>query len=312
MPAPEDTIRDGLLDELVGRIQADVPDDKTVRDALGRVGRQIAGQLSAIVEKGRLYTELDEQKTIVERQNEMMTRDLDMARQVQRLLIPESAPEVPGLEVAFAYEPAIQVGGDVLDILPTDDGQVVFFVGDAMGHGVPAALVMSAVKAALQSAVDIDPHPSRVLGYLNRSIANALGYNMVTAACCRVDPESRLAEIALAGHGPPVWYRAGTGDVESPGDGGLPLGVDRNCEFPSARVELASGDVLLFCTDGITEAMDAEKTQYGLDRLTRRVRAHAAGGASAILDAVRDDLRSHTGGTDLKDDLTLLVLRAIR
>ena len=118
---------------------------------------QIAAQLTVSVEKGRLYNELAEHKEAVERQNAAMTRDLEMARSVQQALIPHGGIEIPGLDIAFRYEPAIQVGGDMLDILPLDDQKVLLFVGDATGHGVHAALIMCAVRMAVHTAVKSDP-----------------------------------------------------------------------------------------------------------------------------------------------------------
>ncbi len=170
--------------------------------------QQIAGQLATIVEKGRLYDELAEHEAIIEKQNLLMAHDLTMARQVQQALIPQTAIAVPGVEIAFAYEPAVQVGGDILDILPLPDGRVLFFVGDAMGHGVRAALVMSIVKTALHSAVRSDPRPATVLASINRVLAQFFSDYFVTAACCLLGPGPLQGELSLAGHAGPLRYRA--------------------------------------------------------------------------------------------------------
>ena len=271
--------------------------------------QQIAGQLSAIVEKGRLYTELDEQKTIIERQNAAMTRELNLARQVQQALIPDRAPEVPGFEIAFAYEPAIQVGGDVLDVIPVDEHRTVLFVADAMGHGVPAALVMSVVKASLSAAVDGDAQPAAVLDSINRALVNLFGFGFVTAACGLVDSETRAAELALAGHAPPMWFHAETGEVTGDGEGGLPLGLDAGAQYTPVQIELTPGDLLLFYTDGIIEAMDADERQYGTECLAERVRSGARGELSRLLDDVRADLEHHLAGRQPTDDVTLLAVK---
>ena len=271
--------------------------------------QQIAGQLSAIVEKGRLYTELDERKTIIERQNTAMTRELNLARQVQQALIPDRAPEVPGLEIAFEYEPAIQVGGDVLDVIPVDEHRTVLFVADAMGHGVPAALVMSVVKTSLSAAVDADAQPAAVLDSVNRALVNLFGFGFVTAACCLVDSQTRVAEIALAGHAPPMWFHAETGEVTSDGEGGLPLGLDAGAQYASARIELTPGDLLVFYTDGIIEAMNADEHQYGTERLTEQVHSGADRRARELLDAICSDLKHHLAGRQPSDDVTLLAVK---
>ena len=271
--------------------------------------QQIAGQLSSVVEKGRLYTDLDERKTIIQTQNEAMTRDLDLARQVQQALIPERAPEVHGLDVALKYEPAIQVGGDLLDVIALDDARVVLFVADAMGHGVSAALVMSVVKASLQTAVETDANPAAVLTSVNRALVSLWGFGFVTAACCLVSADRTSAEIALAGHAPPVWFHADTDEVTHEGDGGLPLGVDRNARYASARIEPAPGDVLVFYTDGVVEAMDPQGNQYGTERLVRQTRAGARRDVSGLLAGVWRDIEGHLAGREPRDDVTLLAVK---
>jgi serine phosphatase RsbU (regulator of sigma subunit) len=272
--------------------------------------QQIAGMLSAVVEKGKLYTELAEQKGVIERQNARMTRDLDMARQVQRALIPKKVPDSKGLEIAFEYEPAIQVGGDVLDVIALDERRVVLFLGDAVGHGVPAALIMSAVKASLHSAVANDPRPAALLKGINRTLSDLLSFHFVTAACALMDRETRKAEIALAGHAPPVWFHAATGEVSSPGDGDLPLGVQRDTEYAAVDIALAPGDVLLFVTDGITESMDPDDDQYGAERLTGCVLASGCDSAAGILSSVLRDVHAHARGREPSDDMTMLAVKA--
>lgn len=103
--------------------------------------QEIAGQLAVILEKGRLYSELAQQAAVIERQNRQMTKELEMVPSLQRSFIPDRLPALPRLEAAFVYEPAIQVGGDLLDFVPLANGQALIFVGDAMGHGVQAAML---------------------------------------------------------------------------------------------------------------------------------------------------------------------------
>jgi phosphoserine phosphatase RsbU/P len=263
-----------------------------------------------VVEKGRLYTELAGQKAVIERQNALMTRDLDMARTVQRALIPKEQPGGKGLEIAFEYEPATQIGGDVLDVIPVDDRRILLFLGDAVGHGVPAALVMSAVKASLHSAAAQDPRPVAVLASINRSLADLLSFHFVTAACALVDRETREAEIALAGHAPPIWFHAAAGAVTQEGDGDLPLGVLRATEYASAAIRLGPGDALVFTTDGITESLDREDDQYGAERLRDCVLASGCENAAGLRDSILRDVRRHAGGREPNDDQTLLVVRS--
>jgi len=271
--------------------------------------KQIAGQLATIVEKGRLYSQLAEQKAVVQKQNILLTRELEMARQVQRALIPHKPPEIHGLEIAFAYEPAIQVGGDVLDIIPLGGKQVLFFVGDAMGHGVQAALVMSVVKAALQAAVQSDPHPTSVLDSINKAVGRMFSDHFVTATCCLIDSDGLRAEIALAGHAGPLWFRADTGDVIQETSSGLPLGVAEDIPYETTRIALGAGDTLLFSTDGIVEAFDPSGSQYGNRRLRSQLLRHGKSSARELCVGLRHDLDAHCEGRAREDDLTLLVVR---
>ena len=270
---------------------------------------QIAGLLSSIVEKGRLYAELAEQKEMIENQNMQMLQELETARKVQLALIPEHDFDSAGLQIAFEYEPATQVGGDVLDFLTLDDNRILFFLGDAMGHGVQAALVMSAVKAALQSSVHGDLTAVAAIDSVNRTLERILNDQFVTAACCVMDTATGHAELVLGGHDKPLWYRADLQEIEEPGVPGLPLGVTNTEEFESTTFSLAPNDILVFCTDGLMEAFSEAEDQYGMDRLRDILRQHADGTSSEILQAMTADLRRHCGSRPMTDDLTLLVVK---
>lgn len=282
---------------------------ETYRHAHVAFFQQIAGQLATIVEKGRLYDELAEQKVIVERQNLAMTGELEMARQVQLALIPQQAPRIPGLQIAFRYEPALQVGGDVLDIVPLGDGRALLLVADAVGHGVQAALVMSVAKAALNSAVESDPSPGSVLAAVNKVLARLFEDRFVTAACCLIDSRSRRAELSLAGHMPPLWLKAEVNQIVQEGPACLPLGVDEHAEYQTVPISLGAGDTLVFFTDGIAEAFDPAESQYGLQRLKSQVLRCGRSSVEEISAGVWRDLDAHCRGLDREDDVTMLVVR---
>jgi len=271
--------------------------------------QEIAGHLAATVEKSRLYSELAEQKGLVERQNAVMVQELEMARHVQQALIPTWIPDVPGLEIAFAYEPAIQVGGDILDILPVGEDRLLLFVGDAMGHGVQAALVMSAVKAALKSAVDAQGDPAKALAALNRVLADLLDDFFVTAACALIEGRTGQIQVALAGHAAPLWFRAGSGQVAQHGESDPALGISKERTYAATALRLEPGDLLLFCTDGVAEAMDADGREYGMERLKRQLTQQPQPAPQSLLDAIRRDVDAHRGDRPMSDDYTLLIVR---
>ena len=270
---------------------------------------QIAAQLTVSVEKGRLYSELAEHKEAVERQNTAMTRDLEMARSVQQALIPHGVIEIPGLDIAFRYEPAIQVGGDMLDILPLNDQKVLLFVGDATGHGVQAALVMCAVRMAVHTAVKSDPRPETVLTRVNEVLVHLCVESFVTAACCVVDSTGLHAELSLAGHAGPLWFRAETAQTVGQGGGGLPLGIEEDTEYATTRIVLQQGDALVLFTDGIVEAFNDEGRQYGEGRLKNQLIGCGRSSAEEICATIRRDFDAHCRSATREDDVTLLVIK---
>jgi serine phosphatase RsbU (regulator of sigma subunit) len=274
-----------------------------------RFFQQVAGLLSGFVEKGRLYSELAAQKALIERQNKMMTDDLETARQVQRTLIHRQTPEIKGLQIALDYEPAIQIGGDLLDVIPLADGQVLFFVGDAMGHGVQAALVMAVAKTALQSAVQADHRPAVVLANLNQVICGLTIEPFVTAACCVMDPLSGRTELALAGHPLPFHFQIGASEVVQWGITALPLGLDRRAKFESDSMQLRPGDGLVLFTDGVVDMSDSDGHRYGYDRLKEQVLAHGRLSADRLLAAIRQDMAVFSAGHPMDDDVAFLAVK---
>ncbi len=271
--------------------------------------KQIAAQLTVSVEKGRLYSDLAEHQAVVEAQNTAMTRDLEMARSVQQTLIPEAVIEIPGLNIAFRYEPAIQVGGDMLAILPLGDHKVLFFLGDVMGHGVQAALVMGAVTTAVHAAVTTNPCPKSVLAKVNDVLVRLRLESFVTAVCCVIDSCEWYADLSIAGHAGPLWFRGENAHtVEQPG-GSLPLGVRQETEYATKRIELQQEDVLLVFTDGITEAFDQEQRQYGVERLEEQLALCGKSCAEEICASICHDLTAHCGSVARADDVTLLAIK---
>ena len=271
--------------------------------------KQIAAQLTVSVEKGRLYSDLAEHQAVVESQNAAMTRDLEMARSVQQTLIPQGVIDIPGLDIAFRYEPAIQVGGDMLDIFPLCDRKVLLFLGDAMGHGVQAALVMCAVTTALHAAVKTDPCPKNVLAKVNDVLVRLRMESFVTAVCCIIDSCELYAELSTAGHPGPLWFRAEEAHTVEQLGGSLPLGVRQEAVYETTRIDLRQEDVLLVFTDGITEAFDQKQRQYGVERLKEQLVLCGKSCAEEICATIYGDLTAHCRTVARADDLTLLAVK---
>jgi serine phosphatase RsbU (regulator of sigma subunit) len=273
--------------------------------------QQIAGQLSLIVEKGRLYSDLAEQAALIEKQNQQFLDQLELARQFQRAMIPTEALKLPGLDLSFVYRPAIQVGGDILDVTPLSDGRALVFIGDSMGNGVEAAMVMAAAKTALLSAVRSDSDPAEMLRRVNEALYAMLqGERFVTAACALIDPDARRVDLALAGHPNPFHYRTSSGEISRPGDAGIPLGLKPGMTFPTTPCPFDPGDALVFFTDGIVEARNPQGELYGDERFQEVVRDHARNGPAELLQAAEASLRSFCKSERYDDDLTILAVQS--
>jgi serine phosphatase RsbU (regulator of sigma subunit) len=272
--------------------------------------QQIAGQLALIVEKGRLYSELATRTEIIAAQNRQMRQELETARTLQRALIPARPPAFPGLDVAFTYEPATVIGGDVLDLIEIPYRGVLFFVGDAMGHGVQAALLMAVVKTALHGAIAVaDCAPAAVLGRVNRNLMNLLEGRLVTAACGLLDPTSRRLDLALAGHPRPWLVSARDRGAEAVGAAALPLGFDPAAAYPEVSLRLEAGDTLVVYTDGLVETENATDAMYGPERPVGLLGEHAREPVRVILERLRADLEAHRSHAPRADDLTILMLQ---
>lgn len=274
--------------------------------------QEIAGQLSLIIEKGRLYSELAEQATLIEQQNRQLLEQLELARQFQRAMVPSDSLRMPNLALAFVYLPALQIGGDILDIVPLPQRRVLVFVGDAMGHGVEAAMVMAATKMALHAAVRSASDPADLLHQINEELYDMLqGDRFVTAACAYLDLPAGCASLALAGHANPFHVSAASGQVSRPGDSDIPLGVRSGRTFSAVPCSFAPGDTLVFFTDGIVEAKDAEGRFYGDERLVGLIQRHGRSSPPELLRAIEADLQEHCQKFSQSDDLTVLVVQSV-
>jgi sigma-B regulation protein RsbU (phosphoserine phosphatase) len=180
-----------------------------------------------------------------------------------------------------------------------------------MGHGVRAALVMSVVKAALYSAVPVDPCPARVLASVNKTLERLFGDYFVTASCCLVDPRGRRAELALAGTAGPWWFKAKSGEISQEDCPALPLGIAEATEYEATPLELTPGDALVFFTDGLVEASNRRGKQYGNERFRAQVLCHGRSGAADLCAGIRGDWESYCRNHTREDDLTLLVVKLV-
>ncbi len=275
-----------------------------------RKERKLNVQLvEAVARAEELNAGLSREKERVERLNEVTRQDLELAGRVQRAILPPESPQIAGLDVAVTYRPAIQIGGDLLDIYQPAEGRTLFFLGDAMGHGVHAALVMSAVSAVARRVVAADPDPAAVLGELNRTILSDFPDHLVTGVCCLFEGETSTATLAVAGHPPPLCLRAVSETVEEVGGRNPVLGMLPGIRYRTYEVQLSPGDALVFYTDGLVDAENPARDHYGEERLQAALRQAGAGAARHISSRLLEDVLTFCEGVPLNDDLALLVLR---
>lgn len=232
--------------------------------------------------------------------------ELEVARGLQRDLLPQTLPTLAGYRVAHSYQTANEIGGDYYDFLPLPDGRMVVAVGDASGHGMAAGILMAIAHATLRAAIDVDPRPEQVFDSVNRTLYGTGGKRaFMTLFYGVLDPENGELVFANAGHPFPLLRRE-SGAVEELGRGSMPLGLRASEHWSDQTVVIHPGDRLVLYSDGIPEAQSPDGELFGFERLRRIV--GEPGNADTMHERVRSALRTHTAAHDLKDDLTLVVL----
>lgn len=247
------------------------------------------------------------------RERERFTRELEIAKGVQERFLPKATPVVPGFSLATRCVPAMEVGGDYYDFLPLPGGKWVMLLGDVSGKGVKAAFYMTLTKGILHAIAGSEGDHYQILLRLNR-VFGALSEPGIFLTLCAVvlEPQARSVQLLSAGHNPPLLLRRGSARTLEPK--GLVLGVmgDEvfNKSLKDVRMALEPGDTLVLYTDGVTEAMDQDHQEYGMDRLTAAIEGAAGKDAHGILESIVEDVVRFQQGGPQADDMTLLVLQA--
>ena len=239
-----------------------------------------------------------------------------VARRAQEQMLPDKPPIVPGVEIAAVCQPAREVGGDLFDFLQLPNGRIGIVVADVSGKGVPAALYMTLTKGLLASVAETTSDPAEIVREVNRHLYVACKRKMfVTLLLGVVDPQSRTFAYVRAGHNPPVWRNGTNGETTLLGARGIGLGLtsgelfDRTLELE--EIVLRPSDLLLLYSDGISEAMNEAREEYGETRL-KDVASRADGmSAEKVKDLILADVRSFLGRTPPQDDQTLVVVRVL-
>jgi phosphoserine phosphatase RsbU/P len=243
---------------------------------------------------------------------EIVERELNVVAQIQRSLLPQVLPKIPGLELAAYYRTSQWAGGDYYDFFPLPDGRWGILIADVSGHGTPAAVMMAITHSLAHSLPGPADPPASLLGHVNRQLAQhytASNEVFVTAFYGVFDPVQRSLTFSSAGHNPPRLKRCSDGSVDSLEEiGGPPLGLFEDLEYDQTTLALKPGDILAFYTDGITEAMDANGVQFGVRRLDEHMRRCGLDSKAMIRDTI-EAVEQFTGGQPPEDDRTLLIAK---
>jgi phosphoserine phosphatase RsbU/P len=247
-----------------------------------------------------------EEAQATKRRDAKHQREFEEARLIQRGLLPATLPQTPGVQLASSWKPANGVGGDCFDVLTFPGGAVGITIADVAGKGVPAALLMSNLQAAVRAFAQESAGPASVCASVNRLLCrNMASGRFVTFCYARIDASSRKLTYANAGHNPPLLLRA-NGNIETLAPGGTVLGVFSESTYEQGDFALAPGDRLVFYTDGITEGRNPGGEEYGEERLSEAASRHRGLPAEEMLAAVLREVEDFNKGA-YEDDATLIV-----
>lgn len=229
------------------------------------------------------------------------------AREIQMNFLPESDPIISGYSVAGRSIPALNVGGDYYDFIRLDEHRLAIGLGDVSGHGLPSALVMANLQATIRSQAAFDPDPARCLERANRLLYHSTdAHTFVSLFYGILDIRNHSLTYANAGQNWPIIFPSAGSPAMLTGHG-LVLGVRETTEYTNEEIELRYGDLIVFYSDGVTEAMNEAREQFGDERLIGAVRGLSRGTPQSLIDCIVRSVSSHVGKMPQADDMTLIV-----
>ncbi len=260
-----------------------------------------ANQAALALENARLHLQALEK--------ERLEREMHLAAEIQRQILPKGAPVVAGFELIGWYRPARQVGGDYYDLFRREDGRIGLVVGDVSGKGMPAALMVSILHSALRLLLDQTGFGPVMLERLNRHIGDSSASNkFITMLLAELDPATGVLHYMNAGHNPAILLRA-DGRAEELPAGGMPIGLMPEARFQSRALTMEPGDLLCIYSDGITEAAAPDDEEFGMGRLTEHLRAGHDRPLAELVESIPHAIGEFSQGLPQGDDQTLVLLR---
>ena len=269
------------------------------------VFRTAAEQSSFAIGNARVHREAHEKRA--------MEGELRNAREVQRILLPQQDPLITGFRITGTNLPARIISGDYYDYIDLGSEKFGIVIADVSGKGVPAGLLMAMCRSSLRSVAPGEMSPSKVMAAVNRQLFPDIREDMfISMAYGILDASTGKFTLSRAGHDPALFFRRETGKVELLRSPGLALGIDSGAVFERVtkdqEIQLKSGDCVLFYTDGVKEAINADEEEFGMERMSEAFRRAAPLGAEAVLTQMQEELKLFTGEGPQMDDITLVVV----
>jgi sigma-B regulation protein RsbU (phosphoserine phosphatase) len=288
-------------------------------EARQKLVRLVADQTAVAIENDELTAEL--------RKKERLDRELEIGAEIQRQLLPRQCPQIAGLDLAARCQTANRVGGDYYDFIPIHRDQTAvrsrggnpgdcwgISIGDVMGKGVPAGLIMTMLRGMLRAEVLNGHSPARILQHLNHVMYADLenSNRFVTLFYSEYDPKTRLLSYSNAAHNPPLLWQQSTGAVHRLDAMGMLIGLDAHSQYEDAKVQLQLGDVVIYYTDGFTDASGLQGDRYDEEKLIEMFKwvCENYENPRTILDFLFDQIQQFIGPHKQNDDdMTLVVLK---
>ena len=289
-------------------VRGKVDQDEIDIDASDEIG-EIAQAFNEMTQKFHAA-----QVNLMEQQK--LQKELQVAQEIQQMLLPSDFPSVEGFDIGSYYEAAKEVGGDLFDFVEVDEESVGIIVADVSGKGVPGSLIMTMIRTALRLESRGNKNPADVLAKVNRFVTDDMKRGMfVTMFYVILDSRNRVIHYASAGHNPMILFRSSAKQTYYLNPSGFPVGIqlpdlklfDNKIQTDSIR--LREDDILVLYTDGITEAMNHQRELYREERFLESIRNNGHLDVSEFVKSIKDDLKNFTGGAQQNDDITFVAIK---
>ncbi len=286
----------------LGVLQLDTLDQRKRFDAQDlEILAAVAAQAGIAIANAQLHEQILRQKTL--------ERDLHLANQVQRSFLPSEMPGIPGYSFYHYYRAANQVGGDYFDYITLAENRLSIVLADVVGHGVAAALLMARLSAETRFCLATESTVGQALNKLNARFLGPTPDRFITLVAGVLDHEKHRLQISIAGHMPPLCQRTDGSVIEVGEDvSDVPIGIVPDVAYATAEVEIQPGELLLFYTDGISEAMNPEGECFGIDRI-RTFLGRTTGTAQEVGEGLIQEVKQFAGRNAQSDDMCIVCLQ---